>query len=189
LPDRRPAARFSYLEVFQHFLQLDPHTATLEVLRDCAIERGIPGAQRLETLNRDGWLDLLLSQLIEPQLGRGRLTYVYDYPASQAALSRIRPGDPPLAERFELYLEGLEIANGFHELTDGAEQRRRFEADNVIRKARGLARVELDRHLLAALDQGLSDCAGVALGIDRLLMVLTGESDIHRVLAFPFPLA
>ena len=185
LPDYRPEERLSYREVFEGFLHIDPHTASIPTLRRCARERGIVGAEDLELERRDGWLDLLLSHLIEPQLGRGRLTYLYDYPASQAALSRIRPGDPPLAERFELYLEGMEIANGFHELSDANEQRQRFEADNASRRARGQAAVEMDRQLLAALEAGLPDCAGVALGIDRLLMVLTGQADIRQVLAFP----
>jgi lysyl-tRNA synthetase class 2 len=186
LSDSRPEERLSYRQVFQRHLRIDPHTARVETLQRCAMQQGIAGAEGLGQENRDAWLDLLLSHLIEPHLGRGRLSYVYDYPASQAALSRVRPGDPPLAERFELYLEGMEIANGFHELADAAEQRRRFEADNATRRARGLARVAMDRHLLAALDAGLPDCAGVALGIDRLLMVLSGRSDIHQVLAFPF---
>ena len=185
LPGARAEQRLSYREAFEGFLHIDPHTATLEALRHCAREQGLVGVEDLELEGRDGWFDLLLSHLIEPHLGRGRLTYLYDYPASQAALSRIRPGDPPLAERFELYLEGMEIANGFHELSDPGEQRERFEADNATRKARGQSGVEMDRQLLGALEAGLPDCAGVALGIDRLLMVLTGQTDIRQVLAFP----
>jgi lysyl-tRNA synthetase class 2 len=189
LPEQLPEQRLSYRELFRRHLQIDPFFATVETLQGCAMVRGIAGAEGLALEGRDAWLDLLLSHLIEPHLGRGRLTYVYDYPASQAALARIRPGDPPLAERFELYLEGMEIANGFHELAAAVEQQRRFESDNATREARGLTRVEMDRHLLAALEAGLPDCAGVALGIDRLLMVITAQSDIHQVLAFPFETA
>jgi lysyl-tRNA synthetase class 2 len=184
LPGGRAEERLSYREAYERYLQIDPHSATIETLRHCALEQGIVGAEALDLESRDGWLDLLLSHLIEPHLGRGRLTYLYNYPASQAALSRIRPGYPPLAERFELYLEGMEIANGFHELSDTKEQRERFEADNKTRQARGQATVEMDRQLLAALEAGLPDCAGVALGVDRLLMVLTGQPDIRQVLAF-----
>ena len=186
LPVSLTIQHLSYAEAFQRWLQVDPHTATPEALRTCAVRHGIAGAEDLELDSRDAWLDLLLSHLIEPQLGRDRITYLYDYPATQAALSRIRAGDPPVAERFELYLEGMEIANGFHELVDAREQRRRFEADNVTRTTRGLETVEMDQRLLAGLEAGLPDCSGVALGIDRLLMVLTGQRDIRQVLAFPF---
>ncbi len=189
LPASLTEERLSYAEAFQRFLCIDPHSAGCEALRQCAINNGICGARELELEFRDGWLDLLLSHLIEPELGRGRITYLYDYPASQAALSRIRQAPSPVAERFELYLEGMEIANGFHELADKTEQQSRFEADNAARTAQGLAPVEMDRHLLAALESGLPDCAGVALGIDRLLMVITGHRDIREVLAFPFALA
>jgi lysyl-tRNA synthetase class 2 len=132
----------------------------------------------------DGWLDLLLTHVIEPALDTG-LVFVSDYPASQAALARLRSGDPPVAERFEVYLGGIELANGYHELTDAAEQRRRFEQDNARRCARGLATVEPDRRLLAAMQSGLPDCAGVALGIDRLLMIAGGAAHIDEVIAFP----
>lgn len=189
LPASLAEERLSYAEAFRRFLCIDPHSASREALRQCAIDSGISGARELELDSRDGWLDLLLSHLIEPQLGRGRITYLYDYPASQAALSRIRQGPYPVAERFELYLEGMEIANGFHELADSTEQQQRFEADNATRTAQGLAPVEMDRRLLAALQSGLPDCAGVALGIDRLLMIITGHRDIRAVLAFPFALA
>ncbi len=129
---------------------------------------------------------MLLSHCIEPQLGRGRPSFIYDYPASQAALARIRPGQPPLAERFELYLNGIELANGFHELGDPAEQRRRFERDNRLRAARRLPPLPVDEWLLAALESGLPDCAGVALGLDRLLMIAAGKTCLQDVLSFPF---
>lgn len=134
----------------------------------------------------DPWLDLLLTQRIEPHLGQGRLCFLYDYPASQAALARLRPGDPPLGERFELYLHGIELANGFHELGDAVEQRRRFAAENAARQAHGLPVMPVDENLLAALEAGLPDCAGVALGIDRLIMLAAGKKALAEVLAFPF---
>ena len=132
----------------------------------------------------DEALDIIQHQV--QRLPARRLTFVYDYPASQAALARVRPGKPPLAERFELYLGGMELANGFHELTDAAEQRRRLEAEGKARVAAGQPPVPSDRHLLASLEAGLPDCAGVALGLDRLLMWLVGVRDIRQVLAFPF---
>jgi elongation factor P--(R)-beta-lysine ligase len=122
---------------------------------------------------------------VEPNLGRGRLTFLYDYPASQAALARIRPGNPAVAERFELYLDGVELANGFQELTDANEQRARFERDATERAQRGLAPVAADARLLAALTHGLPACSGVALGIDRLVMLAIGAASIADSVAFP----
>ena len=125
-----------------------------------------------------------MGAVVVPTLGRGRLTFVHGYPASQAALARLLPGAPPVAARFEAYVEGLELCNGFHELADPAEQRRRFEADRALRAARGLALPPLDERLLAALAAGLPDCAGVAVGLDRVLMLATGCSRIAEVLTF-----
>ena len=137
-------------------------------------------------LNRDDWLDLLLTHRLQPAIPASRLLAVYDYPASQAALARLRPGDPPLAERFELFLGPLELANGYHELVDAVEQRSRFERDHAIRRDRGIPVPPLDEHLLAAMQSGLPDCAGVALGMDRLLMGMLGTARIGDVIAFPF---
>lgn len=176
--------RFSYRELFRHYLDLDPFRATVDELAICADALGV-GALDLPSDEPDCWLDLLLSHGIEPRLDRGRLTFVYDYPVSQAALARIRPGEPPLAERFELYAGDLELANGFNELADPVEQRHRFERDNQMRVARGLPLVPLDENLLAALAQ-LPPCAGVALGVDRLLMRIAGKTRLHDVLSFPF---
>ena len=178
--------RLSYRAAFQRYLALDPHRATVAELAVCAERFGVsipPGMPADET---DPWLDLLLTHRIEPRLGAGRLTFLYDYPASQAALARLRPGDPPVGERFELYLDGIELANGFHELGDAGEQRRRFEAENAARRARGLPEMLVDEHLLAALAAGLPDCAGVALGFDRLAMLAAGKQSLAEVLAFPF---
>lgn len=175
--------RYAYRELFQAFLAIDPLMATVEELRACCHQAGIQAPDSMPGDEGDPWLDLLLSHAIEPRLGPG-LVFVYDYPASQAALARVRPGDPPVAERFELYWDGLELANGFHELGDATEQRARFVADNHKREARGQPRMPLDEHLLAALEQGLPDCSGVALGLDRLLMRLAGLERIDQVLAF-----
>lgn len=178
--------RLSYAELFGQYLGIDPHRTDPAELRDCARRNGIIPPPGLPMNDCDPWLDLLLTHCLEPHLGRfGRLSFVYDYPASQAALARIRPDDPPVAERFELYLEGVELANGFHELNDPHEQRCRFEQDNRRRRANGQVEVPMDECLLAALTE-LPPCSGVALGVDRLLLMIAGERRLARVLSFSF---
>ncbi len=184
-PDPLPVVRVSYRDMFQNHLGLDPHACTAEQLRDHALRLDISGAESLDLSDGDGWLDLLLTHRIEHHLGKNSICFVYDYPVSQASLARIRPGDPPVAERFELYMEGIELANGFHELTSAQEQRRRFECDLEHRRKNGLKQVSMDERFLDALDYGMPDCSGVALGIDRLLMRLTEVGSIREVLAFP----
>jgi lysyl-tRNA synthetase class 2 len=179
-----PAERLAYRDAFATHAGIDPFSADAAAWRACARRHGID-CSGLDDAERDGWRDLLLSHAVEPALGQGRLTLLHDYPASQAALARVRPGDPPLAERFELYWQGVELANGFNELADAAEQRRRMDADLARRRALGLAAVPPDGHFLAALEAGLPACAGVALGVDRLLMLHLGLDAIDEVLAFP----
>lgn len=181
--------RLSYCELFQHHLDLNPHQASVVELAACAGARGVPIPPGMPADEANPWLDLLLTHCIEPRLGAGRLTFVHDYPASQAALARLRPGAPPIGERFELYLNGVELANGFHELGDAGEQRRRFEAENAARRALGLPVMPVDENLLAALEAGLPDCAGVALGFDRLVMLAAGKAFIQDVIAFPVNIA
>ena len=171
----------SYRQLFLDELGLDPIHAPIDELRGPLAEYGIGP----DGLGRDDWLDLLITHKLQPAFPRDRITVVHDYPASQCALAKIRPGDPPMAERFELFLGRYELANGYHELNDGAEQRRRFERDNAMRRERGLREVPMDEHLLAVLD-AMPDCAGVALGMERLLMCLAGTDAIADVLAFPF---
>lgn len=177
--------RLSYGALFQHYLGLNPHQANVAELAACAVEHGVPIPPGMPADEADPWLDLLLTHCIEPQLGFGRLTFVYDYPVSQAALARLRPGNPPVGERFELYVNGIELANGFHELGDAAEQRRRFEQENQARQVQRLPTMPLDERLLAALAAGLPDCAGVALGLDRLVMLAAGKTSIQEVITFP----
>ncbi len=126
----------------------------------------------------------LFLRCVEPRIGRERPVFLCDYPARMASLSRIKSGDPAVCERFELYAGGLELANAFSELTDPVEQRRRFEDDNAARRALGKPELPIDGELLAALERGLPECAGVALGFDRLLMLLLGASDVRDVVAF-----
>ncbi len=179
-----PAEKLSYAAACERWLEVDPHRVGAAELARLAAARGwvVVG---LEDADRDTWLDLLITRYVEPELGRGQPTLLYDYPASQAALARIRPGAPPLASRFEVYLEGVELANGFHELADAAEQRQRFELELERRRQLGLPEVPLDERFLAALEAGLPDCAGVALGIDRLAMLDAGASHLGEVMALP----
>ena len=176
------AERLSYREVFLRELALDPFAATTAELARAAAPLGLSTGTPLQ---RDGCLELLMGALIGPRLGKERLTFIYGYPASQAALARLDPADPRTAQRFELYARGIELANGFHELASAAEQRARFAADNAARSRAGLAVHPVDERLLAALGHGLPDCSGVALGLDRLLMLATGATHIEQVLAFP----
>ncbi len=176
--------RLTYAEAFHRHVGLDPHCASVDRLGDSARKLLGANAPNLGT-DRDGWLQLLFSQVLEPTLGRGRPSFVHDFPASQAALARIRSGDPPLAERFEVFVEGVELANGFHELADPAEQRQRFESDIEARQRAGLPTPTPDDRLLAALEEGFPNCAGVALGVDRLVMLKAGVTDISEVIAFP----
>lgn len=177
----------TYRELFVHGAGVDPFAADEAQLRAPLRAFGIDG----EGLSRDDWLDLLMTHLIQPAFAADRITVVHDWPASQCALAKIRgpaPGTdaPPVAERFELYLGRFELANGYHELTDAVEQRRRFQRDLGVRAGRGAIRPPLDERLLAALAAGLPDCAGVALGVERLLMALAGTDRIGDVLAFDF---
>ncbi len=178
--------QLSYCEAFQRHANLDPHTATAQDFAQVARAHDIHAPPEMLTHQDVAiWRDLLLIHLIEPRLGQGRLTFLYDYPASQASLARVRPGTPPLAERFELYLNGTELANGFHELADASEQRTRFERQLHTRLTDRLPPVPLDENLLAALTSGLPDCSGVAFGFDRLVMLASGVRTIGDVIAFP----
>ncbi|MCP4767371.1 MAG: EF-P lysine aminoacylase GenX [Gammaproteobacteria bacterium] len=172
--------RISYSALFSQALNLGIDEIGLDELRDeCASL--VPGSEPAE-LDFDQCLDLLLGMVIAPSM-RG-YQFVYDYPVSQAALARVNAHDASVAERFELFFDGIELANGFSELTDAAQQRARFEADNRARERSGLPRHAIDEQLLAALQAGLEDCAGVALGLDRLLMVLLDLDSMDQVLTF-----
>ena len=172
--------RIRYKELFQQALDLDIDRATLTELHAVVADR-VAGAEPA-SLDADQCLDLLLGAVIAP--GMRGYQFVYDYPLSQAALARVSAEDSSVAERFELFHDGLELANGFSELTDPSQQRARFESDNRKREQKGRQRLDLDERLLAALEHGLDDCAGVALGLDRLLMVLLELDSIEQVLTF-----
>ncbi len=171
-----------YRDIFKSFTGFDPLDATETELQQL-VQDNIPNAPR--SLNRNACLDLLMSACIAPALPHNRLTIITDYPASQAALARLNP-DGKTAARFEVFWGSLELANGFHELQDADEQRQRFAVENRQRREQGLPEILLDENFLAALEQGLPDCSGVALGLDRLLMRLEDREHIDEVLAFPF---
>ena len=182
LAGRRATIRdVSFRQLYQDSFGFDPMTADEGELRTPLAVYGIDG----NGLTRDDWLDLLMSHLIQPGIPANRILLVYDYPASQCSLARVRPGDVPLAERFEVFAGPLELANGFHELNDGDEQRARFGRDLGQRQRRASLQPPVDERLLAALPK-LPDCSGVALGVDRLLMAMQGSERIADVLAFPF---
>jgi lysyl-tRNA synthetase class 2 len=181
-----PAERLSYRKVFEQKTGLHPLACSLTALQDYANQFGIPEVHHLD---RDTCLQLIFSHHIEPQLGEPRPTVIKYFPASQAALARKKTDDPQWAERFEVYVRGIELANGFYELTDPVEQRQRFGEDLAKRQVLNLSTYPLDEHFLAALEAGLPDCAGVAMGLDRLLMLMTGASHINEVLTFPIDCA
>ncbi len=181
-----PADRISYREAFERFVGIDPHAADNAALAAAAKTLGIDAPESLDADDRDGWLDLLLTERVQPHLGQDRPTLVYDFPASQAALARVRPGNPPVAERFELYVAGIELANGYHELLDAAELRARNARVNAQRLADGKSALPEESRLLPAMEAGLPPMVGVALGFDRLVMLAAGLKDIAEVIAFPF---
>lgn len=179
--------KLSYQQAFLQFLQIDPLVISEPQLLDY-----------LQQIDADDWLfeqpkqtqlQWLFSMKVEPQLGiKDQATplpcFVYDFPSEQAALAKVNPKDPRVAHRFELYFKGIELANGFYELDDHIEQQSRFEKDNEYRQQLGKTQQLADVYLLAALEHGLPDCAGVALGIDRLLMLITGVNSISEVVSF-----
>jgi lysyl-tRNA synthetase class 2 len=185
LLDRGPAERISYREAFERHAGTDPHTADAKTLRSAVGRNQIRVPVSLREDDRDGWLDLLLSEQVGPRLGQRRPAIVYDYPASQAALARVRQGDPPLAERFELFVSGIELANGYHELLDPDELARRNAENNALREADGKPPLPNESRLLAAMAAGLPAACGVALGFDRVVMLAVGASRIDEVIAFP----
>ncbi|HTQ35765.1 MAG TPA: EF-P lysine aminoacylase EpmA [Steroidobacteraceae bacterium] len=180
-----PVESLGYAQAFERELGSDPLTTSQDDLAGLARKHGL-AAGSLAAATRDELLDFLVATRVGPALGRGRLTCLHRFPASQAALAQIDPADPRTALRFELYAEGIELANGYVELADASEQRRRFAADLAERRRRGRTEPAADTRLLAALEHGLPTCAGVALGFDRVAMLALGAAGIDEVLAFPW---
>jgi lysyl-tRNA synthetase class 2 len=182
------AMRMSYQQAFLGVLEVCPLEASMPELRQAAADLGLQDIAEKEQ-DRDTLLQLLFSVGVEPHIGQQAPAFVYDFPASQAALAKINRDDPRVADRFEVYFKGIELANGFHELDDAAEQLARFVTDNQQRLKMGLEMQPIDYHLIDALKAGLPACAGVALGIDRLIMLALGCEHIDQVTAFAFPRA
>ena len=182
----RPFPRATYDKCFRDVFGQTVLDRPTDELRELAVSKSLAIPKSLSEEDRDGWLNFLLAETVEPRLAQQAGVFVHDYPASQAALARIRPDNPPVAERFELYLRGIEICNGYQELTDADELRRRIDGQSQLRANTGLPPLPTESRLLEAMDAGLPDCAGVALGFDRLLMIGLGLSTIDDVVAFPF---
>ncbi len=188
-------------ELFDHCLEAtgcSPWPVSNLAWRNCFVAAGLPDpleasiselTDLTEALppdcDRDMRLDYLFATRIQPDFARQTLTVVHGYPASQAALARLDPNDARIAERFEVFAGPIELANGYRELTDASEQRKRFQRDNQRRKTLGRPQMPLDERLLAALESGLPECAGVAVGVDRLIMAVLDINDIAEVIAFP----
>lgn len=177
------AETLSYQQAFIRHLDIDPLSADKTQLREAAAKLDLSNVADKEE-DRDTLLQLLFAFGVEPHIGKERPAFVYHFPASQASLAQISTEDHRVAERFEVYYRGVELANGFHELTDADEQRLRFEQDNRKRAALGLPQQPLDEHLLAALAHGMPDSSGVALGVDRLIMLALSAERLSEVIAF-----
>lgn len=176
--------RVSYQAIFEKFTGLNALNFSLDDYRAFAEKENLPDAITLCSDNHVLWLDFLFSFCVQPHLGKNGLCLVYGYPACQSSLARLNVENPLITERVEVFLNGIELGNGYHELTDVAEQHRRFDAEIEIRKQQNLPAVAKDENLLAALEHGLPNCAGIALGLDRILMILAKKAAISEVLSF-----
>jgi elongation factor P--(R)-beta-lysine ligase len=175
--------RFTYEAIFEKFLKINPHESNIEQLK--AIARGYDLFISNLSDDYDVWLQLLFTHLIEPKLGFECPIFIYDFPASQAMLARVRQEAPKVASRFEVYVKGVELANGFHELSDAEEQRKRFVQDLAERQKLNLPSIPIDENFLKALSS-LPDCSGVAVGIDRLLLLAAKANSLDDILFYPF---
>lgn len=178
-----PADKMTYQQAFQTYLNIDPLSADDNVLLKAMEQQNID-IHAPQSLSDDSKLQLLFSYAIEPKIGIDKPCFIYNFPASQAALAKLSATDERVAERFEVYFRGAELANGFNELSAAREQRQRFETDNEKRRVANLPVKPIDENFLSALDAGLPSCAGVALGIDRLLMLKTNAKHIQEVINF-----
>lgn len=190
--DKPRFERLSYQQAFENFVGINPYQTTAGECYQHAKSNNVEIPQGLGLTDEvNNWLDWLLTQLVLPAFNKNAFTFLYDYPASQCALAKIAKNEQqvPVAKRFELFFGELELANGFHELTDAAEQLKRFQFENRKRKQAGKEQGRIDENLIAALHSGLPECSGVAMGLDRLLMVLTDNSSIDQVLSFSWDYA
>jgi lysyl-tRNA synthetase class 2 len=179
-----PAEQVSYAEAFRLHVGIDPHGASAGELSELARRWGIEVSEGFAAADRDAWLNLLVAHLVEPHLGQTSPTILYDYPPSQAALARLH-GDPPVAARFELYARGIELANGYDELVDADELRRRAVEANRLRAQDGKPKLSEESRLLVAMERGLPESSGAAMGFDRVVMLAAGADSLAEVMAFP----
>ncbi|MGA2654635.1 MAG: elongation factor P--(R)-beta-lysine ligase [Gammaproteobacteria bacterium] len=176
--------RITYQDIFLSILNIDPLDADVNALKNIAAAHNISLSDSFDNEGKDTWLDILMTHIIEPQVGKTKPTFIYHYPASQAALAKINP-DKKTAKRFEVYFQGMELSNGYDELLDPNELEKRFHQDNLLRKSRGLPKRPIDEKLLAAQRHGIPDCSGVSLGLDRLMMLVLQAKHIKEAIAFP----
>jgi lysyl-tRNA synthetase class 2 len=181
-----PFLRTTYRDAFHRHTGADVVGMTTAEIAEFARQRLDAIPESMSPDDRDGWLNLLLAELVEPNLGQARPEFLLDYPASQCAIARIREESPPVAERFELYIQGVEICNGYHELTDSQELASRMEAETARRQVLGQPPLPVSNRLLEAMQHGLPACAGVALGFDRLMMLACDKQSLAEVLPFAF---
>ncbi|AWN72524.1 elongation factor P--(R)-beta-lysine ligase [Legionella anisa] len=180
----KPMIKKTYQQAFLEACSIDPLSATPMQLRELLAHYDLDKVLPPQEEDRDQYLFLLMSHVVEPFLGKQSVPVaVYNFPASQASLAQVSHG---VAERFEVYYQGVELANGFHELTDAAAQAKRFAQDQKIRSEKGLPFMDADHYLLQALEHGLPSCSGVALGIDRLLALTLKQSEIAKIISFDF---
>lgn len=184
-----PFERLTYDQAFERYAGCEVFGLETREFAELALMHDVPPPWGLSWEDRDGWLNFLLAQIVEPELGQDQPVFLYDYPASQAALAQVREDDPPVAERFELYIAGIEVCNGYHELTDPEELARRMRRQNELRQSHQARRLPESNRLLDAMRAGLPSSSGVALGVDRLVMLALGLSSLSDAIAFPFPRA
>ena len=180
-----PPQRFSYQDIFEHYTGLNPLAFEEEQYCRYAYSQNLSDAVAICGNNHALWLDLLFSYQVQPHLGKQRLAMVYGYPAIQSSLAKINPANPKITDRVEIFINGIELGNGYYELSNAFEQEKRFDREIIVRQSNSQPAAVKDTHLLAALNSGLPECSGMAIGLDRLLMLLSGYSHIDAVLAFP----
>lgn len=176
--------RFSYQQCWLKLIGIDPLSTNITDCQQLCQQYSVNFESEQEPTTLDDWLQVIMAFIIEPQLKQYKACFIYDFPAKQSALSRLSPNNPEVAERFELYINGVELANGFHELTDAAQQQQRFINNNAQRHKLNKPTMAIDPYFIDALRHGLPDCSGVALGLDRLLMIATDSTSIDQVLCY-----
>jgi elongation factor P--(R)-beta-lysine ligase len=184
-PALNTAQRFSYQAIFERYTGLNPLIFEYSDYCAYAVKQHFPEAISICGHDHAIWLDFLFSHSVQPHLGENALCMVYGYPACQSSLARINADNPNITDRVEIFINGVELGNGYYELTDAIEQEKRFDQEIELRKLRNQRTVVKDQRLIAALKTGLPECSGMAIGLDRLLMILSGRSHINEVLAFP----